>query len=296
MFNNFIKYSEPVFRPPSEANSFILQVTHGCSWNKCAFCEMYTSKRFTVRNEKDVFDDIKLYAEFDPNVNKVFLGDGNASVLSTKRLLSILVELNKTFPKLRRISAYSLPSELSKKTESELKELFEAGLKLVYIGIESGDDELLKLINKCETYSSTAEGILKAQNAGIQTSVMLINGLGGQKYSRQHAINSARLVNEIQPHYLSTLVLSFPYGVEHFRERFSGEYLPMSIPELLEELKILIENTDLKSTIFRSDHASNYIILKGILSSDKEKLVNELSYAINNPDKVIFKPEWMRGL
>ncbi|OGU14465.1 MAG: radical SAM protein [Ignavibacteria bacterium GWB2_35_12] len=291
-----IEYNEPLFRPPSEALSLIFQITIGCSWNKCSFCEMYTSKKFTVKKEEDVIKEIIDYSNIDPDVRKVFLADGNVMVLSSSRLIRILTQLNESFPHLRRISAYAMPQDIIQKSKEELKELYESGLKLLYIGIESGDDELLNLINKGETFSTTVESINKAQEAGIQTSVMIINGLGGKKYSRQHSINSARVVNEIQPHYLSTLVLSYPLGLEHYKSRAGYDFEPLNKKELFEELKLFIENTNLTSTIFRSDHASNYLTLKGILSRDKEILVERLSLAINSPGKLYLRPEWARGL
>ncbi|MCL5992248.1 MAG: radical SAM protein [Bacteroidetes bacterium] len=291
-----IEYNEPLFRPPSEALSLIFQVTYGCSWNKCAFCEMYTSKKFTVKKEEDIIKEIIDYSNIEPDVRKVFLADGNAMVLSSERLLKILTQLNKSFPHLRRISAYALPKDIIQKSKSELEELYDAGIKLLYIGIESGDDELLRLINKSESYSSTVEGINKAHEAGIQTSVMVINGIGGKKYSRQHSINSARVVNEIQPHYLSTLVLSYPFGLEHYKSRAGYDFQPLNKKELFEELKLFIENTNLTSTIFRSDHASNYLSLKGILSRDKEVLIKKLTRAIDTPESLYLRPEWSRGL
>jgi len=257
---------------------------------------MYTSKKFTVKKEEDVIKEIIDYSNIDPDVRKVFLADGNVMVLSSSRLIRILTQLNESFPHLRRISAYAMPQDIIQKSKEELKELYESGLKLLYIGIESGDDELLNLINKGETFSTTVESINKAQEAGIQTSVMIINGLGGKKYSRQHSINSARVVNEIQPHYLSTLVLSYPLGLEHYKSRAGYDFEPLNKKELFEELKLFIENTNLTSTIFRSDHASNYLTLKGILSRDKEILVERLSLAINSPGKLYLRPEWARGL
>ncbi|MCK5741648.1 MAG: radical SAM protein [Chlorobi bacterium] len=257
---------------------------------------MYSSKKFRPRPELDVFNEIRDFATYGGDVRKVFLADGNATVLSTDRLLKLMSWINKYFPKVRRISSYALPADLISKSDSELKQLYEAGLKLLYIGIESGDDELLKLINKGETAASTVEGINKAQKAGIQCSVMILNGLGGKKYSEQHAINSAKLLNEIQPDFLSTLVLSFPYGEEHYKTKFEGDYQSMSTSELLAELKLFLEHTDLKSTVFRSDHASNYLILKGILGRSKQIMIEKLEAAISNPESAGLRPEYMRGL
>ena len=289
-----IEYDEPVFRPPSEAYSLILQVTLGCSWNKCAFCEMYSTKKFRARSEKDILAEIDKIAKIDSNVRKVFLADGNATVLATAKLLKILEALNSAFPKLRRISAYALPNDLESKSAAELTELHDAGLKLVYVGIESGDDDVLKYVCKSETAKSTVAGLCKAQQAGIQTSVMIINGLGGKKFSQQHAVNSAKILNEIQPTYASTLVLSFPFGVEVYQEKFLDEYVPMSQIELLEEMQVFISHTELKNTVFRSDHASNYLVLRGNLGRDKDKMLKNIELAIQNPDNL--RQEWQRGL
>lgn len=291
-----LDYNEPVFRPPSEAYSLILQLTLGCSWNRCAFCEMYSSKKFKVRKEEDVIKEIKEVASISTNIKKIFLADGNAMVLSTAKLLNIINEINKAFPRITRISAYALPKDISSKTDSELKQLSGAGLKLLYVGIESGDDELLKLINKGETFNSTVDGLQKAQKAGIKLSVMILNGLGGKNYSAQHAINSAKAVNQIQPEFLSTLVLSFPYGETHFKKRFNGIFKALSTLELIEEMKIFIENLELENSVFRSDHASNYLVLKGILNRDKQKFLNNINNVLQSDGNVTLRPEWMRGL
>lgn len=296
MMSNLIQYSEPVFRPPSEARSFILQTTIGCSWNKCAFCEMYTSKKFHVRKEEEIFAEIEKMKPWASQIRKVFLADGNAMVLSYNKLMRIIEKLVSTFPKLTRISAYALPSDLNSKSENELTALYNSGLKLLYTGIETGDDELLKIVNKGETYNSTVESLIKARRSGMKLSVMILNGLGGKKYSKQHAINSASIVNAILPEYLSTLVLSFPYGVDHFREKFQGEYIEMDTIDLISEMGEFIQNLELENTVFRSDHASNYLVLKGILNRDKAKLLTEIKNVIESQDSSKLRPEWMRGL
>ncbi|RLD60919.1 MAG: radical SAM protein [Bacteroidetes bacterium] len=291
-----LKYDEPLFRPPSEAYSLILQLTLGCSWNKCAFCEMYSSKKFSVRKEDDIFKDIDKAAIYSPDIRKIFLADGNAMVLSSTKLLKVLGYLNKKFPKLNRVSAYAIAKDLENKTIDELKALKDAGLKLLYVGIETGDDELLGLIDKGETFQSTTRNLLKAKEAGIKSSVMILNGLGGNVYSAQHARNSARVVNETQPDFLSTLVLSFPYGSEHYKKKFKGDFNEMDPVGLLKEMHLFISQTNLNNTIFRSDHASNYLSLKGILSRDKEKLLQQIEFGINNSNKGILREEWQRGL
>ena len=291
-----ISYEEPLFRPPSEARSLILQPTIGCSWNRCAFCEMYTTKKFRIRDLGEVKDEIRAIGEMQPEIRKVFLADGNAIVLAVDYLLEILDELKNAFPKLMRASAYALPKDLLTKTEDELFMIREAGLKLIYVGIESGDDEVLKMVNKGETAATSVEGLLKAKKAGIKSSVMILSGLGGKRYSRQHAENSAKVVNAIQPEFLSTLVLSYPHGMEHYKKRFKGDFEPCDIPDLLQELKIFIGATDLDQTVFRSDHASNYLILKGTLGREKERMLQEIDAALENPGMAGLRPEWLRGL
>ncbi|MCF8298734.1 MAG: radical SAM protein [Saprospiraceae bacterium] len=291
-----IDYDEPLFRPPSEGNSSIIQITLGCSWNNCAFCEMYSTKKFKVRKEEDVFKDIETLARINPQSRKVFLADGNAMVLSTNKLLKILEKVKSSFPKVNRISAYALPGDIIPKSEQELKELRDAGLKLIYVGIESGDDELLKVVNKGETFKSTVEGLNKSKLAGIESSVMILTGLGGKQYSKQHAINSAKVLNETQPHFASTLVLSFPFGEEHYRKKFNGNFVSMSTLDLIKEMEVFLKHTELESTIFRSDHASNYLVLKGILSKDKDSFLEQIRFAIKNPELAGLRPEWLRGL
>ena len=288
MFFTPIKYNEPVFRPPGEARSAILQATLGCSWNKCAFCEMYTSKSFKIRKFEELKPEIKLLAQIYNGVKKIFLADGNAFVLSPNKLLPILAEINEQFERVQRISSYALPKDILKKSEKELKELRALGLKLLYVGIESGDDELLKLINKGETFTSTLEGIRKAHDAGIDTSIMIINGLGGKQYSRQHALKSAEIINQLQPKFLSTLTLSMPFGEGHFQNRFLGDYQQQTVKELFEELLLFIENVEVENVIYRSDHVSNNLVLKGVLSKDKSQLIDVLKNAIESAPADIY--------
>ncbi|MFO8021782.1 MAG: radical SAM protein [Perlabentimonas sp.] len=277
-----VKYNEPLFRPPAEALSAIVQATIGCSWNKCAFCEMYTTKSFMARSFSELKPEIEqLGNAYGDRVRKVFLADGDAFVLSANRLLEIIDEINRQFDKLQRISSYALPKNILSKSDEELIKLRKHGLKLLYVGIESGDDELLKLINKGETFKTTVEGVTKAQKAGIDTSIMIINGLGGKHYSKQHALNSADVINRISPKFLSTLTLSLPFGQNHFKSRFRGEYQQQSVVELLEELKLFLEHVEVDNTIFRSNHVSNNLVLEGTLSKNKNRLIEQLSQAIS---------------
>jgi radical SAM superfamily enzyme YgiQ (UPF0313 family) len=295
MYHYPISYDEPLFRPPSEAYSIIIQITLGCSYNKCAFCEMYTSKQFKARKEEDVFKDIEAFIPYRDEVRKVFLADGDPLVLSTERLLRILTKLKNTFPKLQRVSTYATPTNIIKKSIQELEELKNAGLDLLYVGIESGDNQVLQSLQKGETFKTVVEGLNKAKNVGINSSVMIINGVGGKLLSQQHAINSAKALNETQPKYASTLVLTTYKGLEHFKTRFQGEYIPMILPELFIEMQTFMEHLNLNETIFRSDHASNYLVLKGVLGKDKPLFLQQINNALNHPEIANLRSNHQRG-
>ena len=277
MYQFPIQYDEPLFRPPSEGHSIILQVTLGCSWNKCAFCEMYSAKQFRARKEEDVFADVDAFLPYSNQIRKIFLADGDPLVLSTERLVRILNKLKASFPKLQRISAYASPNNLINKTKEELQQIKTAGLSLLYIGLESGDNDVLRFINKGVNQSQMIEALNKSQDAGLNSSVMIINGVGGKKYSEQHAINSAKLINAIQPKYLSTLVLHAYRGMDYLKSRLSVEFNELNKVELIQETKTFIEHLELKETIYRSDHASNHLILKGVLGRDKEIFIEKIS-------------------
>lgn len=291
-----LNYIEPVFRPPSEGRSLILQVTNGCSWNNCTFCDMYTQpqKKFRPKAMDEILSEIKKVAASGPRFDKVFLADGDALVLSTRRLVEILTAIKEYMPWVKRISSYCLPRNISKKSVEDLKQLHDLGFGMAYVGAESGDNEILEFINKGETYESTLSALVKLKAAGIKTSVMILNGMGGMKYSQQHAENSARLMNEAQPDFLSTLVVSYPMGDERVREGFKGEYELPDQRTLFMEMKHLIETLELENTIFRSDHASNYVALKGTLGADKQRFLNQLDDAIAG--RIALRQEWQRGL
>lgn len=291
-----IAYIEPVFRPPSEAHSLILPVTNGCSWNHCTFCEMYTQpqKKFRARDEAEVLEEIRRAGQ-QLIVQRVFLADGDALVLPTRRLLNILAAIREHMPEVQRVSSYCLPRNLRKKSVSELKELADAGLKMAYVGCESGDDEVLARVNKGETYESSLSALDKLGEAGISRSVMILNGLGGTALSAQHADNSARLMNAAQPEFLSTLVVSFPTGEQRFREGFA-EFQALGQHELFVEVERLLQGLELRDTVFRSDHASNYLVLKGNLGADKARLLAQVRQAIEQPQQARLRQEWQRGL
>lgn len=293
-----VHYIEPVFRPPSEAQSLILPLTDGCSWNRCTFCEMYTApqKRFRAREESEVLASIDRCAEeFGEQVRRVFLADGDALVLSTRRLLNVLEAIRIRLPSVHRISSYCLPRNLRKKSVAELTELAQAGLALVYVGAESGDDEVLAKVNKGETYASTLDALQRLGEAGIRRSVMILNGLGGQTLSAQHAENSAKLLNAAQPEFAATLVVNFPTGEQRFRADFP-EWEALPLPGLIREMERFLSLLELKQTVFRSDHASNRLVLKGTLSADKARLLAKVRLALEQPDAAQFRPAWSTGL
>jgi len=293
-----MRYIEPLYRPPSEARSLILQITNGCSWNRCTFCEMYTQpqKKFRPMPHADIDAELAAIAASGVPVRRIFLADGDAMTLSVRRLKAILESINRHLPGVQRVASYCLPRNVSKKSVDELAELRAMGLSLFYVGCESGDDFVLDRVHKGETFATSLSALQKIKAAGARSSVMILNGLGGSRYSEQHALNSARLMNEAQPEYLSTLVVSFPLGMERFEAGFNGEFEPLDQAGLFREMYQLLDALDLTQTIFRSDHASNYLSLKGTLGKDKEKLLAGVRTAIERPDDANLRAEWQRGL
>ena len=295
---NPIRYVEPVYRPPSEAHSLILPVTDGCSWNKCTFCEMYTApqKKFRARDEEEVLAMIRRSGElFGDSARRVFLADGDALVLPTHRLRRILEAIAEHMPAVERVSSYCLARNLRRKSVEELTELRRAGLAMAYLGAETGDDTVLGKVNKGETFESMREALGKLGEAGIKRSVMILNGLGGRVHSERHADNSARLVNATQPEYLATLVVSFPQGEQRFRASYP-EWEPLDQAGLFREMRRFLAALELGNTVFRSDHASNWLVLKGTLNADKARLLAQLDQAIRSPGRAPLRPDWARGL
>ena len=293
-----IRYVEPVFRPPSEAESLILPVTDGCSWNRCTFCEMYTApqKAFRARDEAEVVDSIRRTGErYGAQVRRVFLADGDALVLPTRRLLVYLEAIRTHLPAVHRVSSYCLARNLTKKSVAELKTLADAGLRLAYLGAESGDDEVLARVNKGETFESTRTALDKLGEAGITRSVMILNGLGGEALSAQHADNSARLINATRPEYLSTLVVTLHDAGRRFLQAWP-DWQALSQQGLFREMERFLAALDLERTVFRSDHASNWLVLKGTLGADKARLLAQVRAAIAQPESAPLRPAWLRGL
>ncbi|MFL0801255.1 MAG: radical SAM protein [Agarilytica sp.] len=299
-----LDYIEPVFRPPSEWKSLILQVTNGCSWNKCTFCEMYTAeqKKFSAKPTSELIPEMQSVVAAGYPVHRIFLADGDAMALSMRRLREILQLIKQYFPDVKRVSSYCLPRNLKNKSVEDLAELRELGLGLLYVGCESGDDKVLSLVEKGETYVSSLHALQKIKQAGIKSSVMILNGLGGGFYFEQHAKNSAKLMTEAQPEYLSTLVVSFPDGRGRFEKAFNEKcdegtsFQMLSQSQLFQEMELFLSQLNLEKTIFRSDHASNYLVLKGVLGKDKEAMLAKVRRALHQPEMIPLREEWQRGL
>jgi radical SAM superfamily enzyme YgiQ (UPF0313 family) len=259
---------------------------------------MYTQpqKRFRLKPQADIEQELQAIAGAGLPVRRVFLADGDAMTLSVRRLTLILEAIRRYLPGVERVSSYCLPRNLRHKTPADLARLRELGLKLYYVGCESGDDFVLERVHKGEDFASSLAALEKIAAAGARSSVMILNGLGGRRYSEQHAVNSARLMNAAQPDFLSTLVVSFPTGPERFEQGFEGEFEPLDQAGLFQEMLWLLETLDLQSTVFRSDHASNYLVLKGTLNADRDRLLATVRAAIDRPATVPLRQEWQRGL
>lgn len=288
-----MRYEQPVFRPPSEARSLILQVTVGCSHNGCSFCYMYKGKRFRVRGLDEIREDIAWAGRQYGQAEKIFLADGDALAMETGQLLEVLAELRRTFPHADRISLYAGPKNIIKKTPDELASLHDAGIKLAYMGIESGDEEVLRSVHKGTTPDEMVAAGKKIQEAGIALSATVILGLGGRERWREHALATARAASAINPHYLAALTLMVEEEMPLAKKIARGEFTLLSPRESLEELKLLLEALDVDHCVFRSNHASNYFAVGGILPDDREGMLAAVDRALKNEQ--LLKPEYFRG-
>ena len=291
-----MRYHGMVIRPPSEAKSYIQQITYGCSHNRCTFCGTYLDKPFRLRDLDEILEDISLAKEMRPNTRRVFLADGDALVLSTDRLIKILDELQLSFPHLERVGIYSNARDLLRKTPDELKILREKGLGIVYIGLESGSDKILERIEKGATANEMIEAAQKAKDAGIKLSVIGILGLGGSALLIEHATETGCVVSEMNPDYFSMLTLMLVPGTKLHAQWEAGEFELLSPEAMLAELRQVIEKLELRDPcIFRTNHASNYLPLKGRFPQDKERLLTVLDSAPNR-GRDAFRPEGWRAL
>lgn len=291
-----ITYEGTLFRPPSEAESLILQATIGCSYNRCAFCAMYREKRFRPRRVEEVLGEIEWARRRFGRVRKVFLADGDALVARPAFLHRILAALRAAFPDLARVSCYASPQALEARTVAEMAALREAGLTQYYLGIESGHDAVLAALDKGVDAARMIAAGRKAHEAGVRLSTMILLGAGGPVLSREHAVESARVVNAIQPRFVSTLVMTPVEGTPLFARAESGDWVEMEPLDLARELFWFLEGLELAGTIFRSNHASNYLSVAGTLPKDKQALLEALGWVIAHPAEAPFRPESLRGL
>ncbi len=286
----FDNYDTPVFRPPSEARSFILRVTRGCAHNKCTYCNMYRGVPFQILSDDEISRQIALAAYYGQNeVRRVFLADGDALVLPTAKLLKILQALRETFPRLQRVSSYAAPKDILRKSEDELRQLKEAGLQLLYYGMETGDDITLKAVNKGVNAEEAIEAGRRVTAVGMKLSIMVILGLAGKEGSERHALATANAINIIKPTMLSALCLMLYRGSELLEQFERGEFDPLSPAGLMEELHLMMDNIDLpldSHCLFRSNHISNYVQLSGTLPKDKNRLLAEIAYSAKELGKL----------
>jgi len=291
-----MRYHGTVIRPPSEADSYILQVTYGCSHNRCTFCGTYQDKPFRPRELDQVLEDIKLAGTVIPHTRRVFLADGDALVLNMKRLTTILHALNDVFPNLERVGIYANAQNLLRKGPTDLEILNRKGLGIVYLGLESGSDEVLKHIDKGATAAEMIEAVRKAKAAGMLVSVIGILGIAGPGGSADHARLTGQVVGQMDPDYFSMLTLMLVPGTPLYREWQVGEFQLLEAEEMLAELRQVIENLDgLTRCVFRTNHASNYLPLRGTFPEDKERLLSVLNAALAC-GRDVFRPEAWRGL
>lgn len=290
-----MRYEGNIFRPPSEAYSLLVQVTIGCTHNKCTFCSMYKDKKFRVRDLEEVIEDLRDARQYYRKVERIFLCDGDALALSNNRLMPILEFISETFPECERVTVYGRAKDALKKSDEEMRQLYEAGLKMVYLGAESGSEKVLKDINKGETRQELIDGVKKIEASGMKASVTFISGIAGKDGWEDHAVQTGTMITEMQPSYVGLLTLMIEPGVPMADDISSGKLKLLSAEEVMAETLLMLQNTNVeKECAFRSNHASNYVSLRGTLPQDKDKMMNLIRKAMNNHD--MFKDERFRAL
>jgi radical SAM superfamily enzyme YgiQ (UPF0313 family) len=291
-----MRYHGMVIRPPSEADSYILQVTYGCSHNRCTFCGTYMEKPFRARPIEEVLEDVALAHRRFPDTRRVFLADGNALVLDTPRLVTILDALDSGFPLLRRVGIYANARDILDKSDADLATLQERKLEIIYLGLESGSDEVLRRVRKGATGAGMVEAVQKAKHAGLRVSVIALLGLGGVELSAQHAEETGRVVSAMDPEYFSILTLMLVPGTELYRQWRSGTFALPEPAELLGELRRILSHLNgLSRCVFRTNHASNYLPLAGTLARDKARLLAAIDAAQTRGTSAL-RPEAWRAL
>ncbi|HIZ07292.1 MAG TPA: radical SAM protein [Candidatus Eubacterium avistercoris] len=289
-----MRYEGVVYRPPSEAYSLIVQLTVGCAHNGCTFCTMYKDKTFRIRPVKEILEDFaEGAARYGDRVRRIFLADGDALVMKTEELLEILSFARENFPSLGRISSYGTPGDILRKTKEELTRLRKAGLELIYMGAESGCQQVLRSVNKGASRDEIIAAGKKLKACGMEASVTLISGLGGRKLLKEHAVDSASLISEINPRYVGFLTLMLDEDAPIMEQIKRKELELLEPQEVLEEMRLFLQHVHSEGTIFRSNHASNYIALKGTLDGDIPRMLAQLE-EIEKEQR--FRPERFRAL
>lgn len=289
-----MRYEGKLYRPPSEARSYIVQATIGCSHNLCTYCDMYRDKQFRVRSLDEVLADISMAGRTYPGTGKVFVADGDALIMDIDRWLAILSACRMAFPRLQRVSCYATAENLLEKTPAELYALREAGLEMLYIGPESGDDVTLKRIVKGGTFAEHVEAAKRAHEAGIRLSVIVLLGAGGVDRSVEHARETARLISLMDPDYVGALTLTVIPGTPQERMVEKGHFQLPGVPQLLQEMRTIVEHANPTDTVFRTNHASSYLPIAGRLPTDREKILTAIDMALDG--SIPLRPEFMRGL
>lgn len=290
-----MRYEGNIFRPPSEAYSLLVQVTIGCTHNKCTFCSMYKDKKFRVRKQEEVFEDLLWARKNYRRVERIFLCDGDALALSNNRLLPILKYISENFPECERVTVYGRASDALKKSDEDLRQLYEAGITMVYVGAESGSDKVLKDINKGETRRELIDGVRKIEASGMKASVTFISGLAGKDGWEEHAVETGKMISEMEPSYVGLLTLMVEPSVPMAEDIKSGKLKLLTAEEVVAETLLMLQNIHVdKMCVFRSNHASNYVSLRGNLPEDRDKMMALLRRAMKNHD--MFKDERFRAL
>ena len=289
-----MNYDGMIYRPPSEAYSLILQVTVGCAHNYCTFCTMYKEKSFHVKPLREVEEDLKEARSYYGNRSlRIFLADGDALVLSQEKLCTILRLCRQYFPKTERITSYGTAQDILQKSKEELQELHELGLDMIYLGAESGSPEILEHIHKGVTVEEYVRAAERLRGTGIRLSVTLISGLGGQKMLEEHAVASAKLITAMKPDYLGFLTLLLEPGAPMLQEVKAGTMQLLTPAQVLEEMELFLTHVYSEGTVFRSNHASNYISLAGNLNREIPAMLEKIQ---KSRERDAFKNESMRRL
>ncbi len=287
-------YEGNIIRPPSEANSILLQVTVGCSRNKCTFCGSYRGERFKIKPDDIIMQDIDFASKYCKRQRRVFLCDGDALILPQKRLMKILTEIEKQLPWVTRVGVYANAKSIGLKTRDELRQLSEHKLKIAYMGLETGDDITLKAINKGVDSGEMIRMGRKIRQSGIKLSVTVILGIAGRKRSAIHAVETGRVLSAIDPEYVGALSLMLIPGTPLYDDYQAGKFPLLTPEEMLAELRTIIEKTDMSQGLFHANHASNYLPVKARMPKDKQKTLDLIDQALSG--RIQLKPEWLRGL